>query len=88
MTFEQHIINEVSRAEPEVKAYFFNGTLFYKSTESQSRRIFSTLMRLQAGRVAIHMVDQEILSYPDTHGKITLELQLISRSIGLIANTK
>ncbi len=59
MTFEQHILNEVSRAEPEVKAYFFNGTLFYKSTESQSRRIFSNLMRLQAGRVAIHMVDQE-----------------------------
>ena len=59
MTFEQHILNEVSRTEPAVKAYFFNGTLFYKSTESQSRRIFSNLMRSQAGRVVIHMVAEE-----------------------------
>ena len=59
MTFEQHILRIVSRTEPEVPASFYNGTLFYRCLESQSRRIFSNLMQDQAGRVQISMVGEE-----------------------------
>ena len=59
MTFEQHILRIVSRTEPEVPASFYNGTLFYRCLESQSRRIFSNLMQDQAGRVQISMAGEE-----------------------------
>ena len=59
MTFEQHILRIVSRTEPEVPASFYNGTLFYRCAENQSRRIFSNLMQDQAGRVQISMVGEE-----------------------------
>ena len=59
MGFEKVILNEVAKVEPKVEAYFYSGTLFYESTEKQSRRIFSTLFRLQNGRVEIHKVGNE-----------------------------
>ena len=59
MTFEQHILRIVARTEPGVSAHFFNGTLFYRCAENQSRRIFSNLMQDQAGRVQISMVGVE-----------------------------
>ena len=59
MGFEKTILNEISQTEPEVEAYFYSGTLFYESTEQQSRRIFSNLFRLQNGQVQIHKVGDE-----------------------------
>ena len=59
MGFEKTVLNEVSRIEPEVEAYFYCGTLFYTATEQQSRRIFSTLFQQQNGQVEIHRVGAE-----------------------------
>ena len=59
MGFEKVILDAVERVEPEVQAYFAYGTLWYESTEQQSRRIFSALFRLQNGRVQIHKAGEE-----------------------------
>jgi hypothetical protein len=59
MAFEKTILNEVARIEPEVEAYFYCGTLFYRSTKQQSRRIFSTLFQQQRGQIEIHQVGEE-----------------------------
>lgn len=59
MGFEKVILNEVAEVEPEVEAYFYSGTLFYQSTDDQSRRIFSALFKLQNGRVEIHKAGNE-----------------------------
>ena len=59
MGFEKVILTEVAKVEPEVEAYFYSGTLFYESTDRQSRRIFSALFRLQNGCVEIHKAGNE-----------------------------
>ena len=59
MGFEKTVLNEIARVEPEVEAYFYSGTLFYESTENQSRKIFSTLFQFQNGRVQINKVGNE-----------------------------
>lgn len=59
MSFENIVLDEVTRTEPGVKAYFDNGTLFYTASEPQSRKIFSNIFRLTKGQVQISLAGYE-----------------------------